>query len=124
MKGFDSIVTFCYTRDIRETHLFYNGLLQLPMVLDQGRCRIYRVSPGGFIGFCEKEKPDPNDTVMITLVTDDVDLWFEKLKAAGHHVIKSPSMNPEFRIYHCFVKDPSGYTVEIQRFEDPRWKRG
>lgn len=124
MTGFDSIVTFCYTRNMEETHRFYNVLLELPMVLDQGRCRIYRVSPGGFIGFCEGERPDPENTVMITLVTDDVDGWFEKLKTAGHPAIKAPALNPEFNIYHCFVKDPSGYTVEIQRFEDPRWKRG
>lgn len=124
MKGFDSIITFGYTRSIGETHSFYHGLLELPMVLDQGRCRIYRVSKGGYIGFCEGERPDPGDRVMITLVTDDVDEWFGKVSAAGHPVIKAPAHNPEFNIYHCFVKDPSGYTVEIQRFEDPRWKRG
>ena len=124
MTGFDSIVTFCYTRNMEETHCFYNGLLELPMVLDQGRCRIYRVSAGGFIGFCEGARPDPANSVMITLVTDDVDGWFERLALKGHQVIKAPAMNPEFLIYHCFVKDPSGYTVEIQRFEDPRWKKG
>ncbi|MFO7626784.1 MAG: VOC family protein [Candidatus Fermentibacteraceae bacterium] len=124
MTGFDSIITFGYTRNMEETHLFYNGLLKLPMVLDQGRCRIYRVSPGGFIGFCEGTRPDPENSVMITLVTDDVDGWFGRVSSEGHTVIKAPAMNPEFKIYHCFVKDPSGYTVEIQRFEDPRWKRG
>lgn len=123
MTVFDSMITFCRTKDMEETHRFYNGLLELPMALDQGRCRIYRVSSGGFIGFCEGTEPDPENTVMITLVTDDVDGWFARIASKGHPVIKAPAMNSEFRIYHCFVRDPSGYTVEIQRFEDPRWKR-
>lgn len=123
MKGFDWLITFCYTGDLEATHDFYHLLLGFPMVLDQGRCRIYRVSRGACIGFCLGEKPGPKEAAMITLVTDDVDIWFEKVRAAGHTVVKPPALNGEFGIYHCFVKDPSGYTVEIQRFEDPRWKR-
>ncbi len=123
MKGFDSLITFCYTGDLEAVHSFYNGLLMLPMVLDQGRCRIYRVSHGGFIGFCLGEKQGPRDAALITLVTPDVDKWFRKVSNAGHPVVRPPCMNSEFGIYHCFVMDPSGYTVEIQRFEDPRWKR-
>lgn len=117
------MVTFFPTGDMEETHSFYNRVLGLPMVLDQGRCRIYRVSGGGFVGFCEGDAPGPECRVIITLVTDDVDGWFERVTRSGCPIIKAPSVNPEFKIYHCFVKDPSGYTVEIQRFEDPRWKR-
>lgn len=124
MRGFDSLVTFFPTGDMEKTHSFYNGVLGLPMVLDQGRCRIYRVSEGGFVGFCEGDGPGPESRVIITLVTDDVDGWFARVTRSGCPTIKAPSVNPEFKIYHCFVKDPSGYTVEIQRFEDPRWKRG
>ncbi len=123
MKGFDSLITFLRTPDPGATHAFYNGLLGLPMVLDQGCCRIYRISAGGFLGFCKGEKRPTDDTVIITLVTDEVDPWFEALRVAGHHVVKPPAFNPDYNIYHCFVLDPSGYTVEIQRFEDPRWKR-
>ena len=34
---------------------------------------------------------------------------------------KPPTHNPEFAIYHFFFRDPSGYLLEIQRFDDPRW---
>jgi len=23
--------------------------------------------------------------------------------------------------FYCFLRDPNGYLIEIQRFEDPRW---
>lgn len=115
------MITFCYTEDMEKTHSFYSEVLQLPMVLDQGGCRIYRVAGTGFIGFCSKKVPSNCDNLTITFVTDDVDLWFEKVKEAGCEVIKPPAATPEYRIYNCFVREPSGYTLEIQRFEDPRW---
>lgn len=123
MKPFDSLITFFYTRDLEKTHHFYHRVLDLPMVLDQGQCRIYRVSRSAYVGFCLDAGKTPNESVMITLVTDDVDLWFRKVMEAGGEVISPPGFNPRYNIHHCFVKDPSGYTVEIQRFEDPRWKR-
>lgn len=35
---------------------------------------------------------------------------------------KSPQENPEFKIYHTFLRDPNGYLVEIQEFLDHQWK--
>jgi predicted enzyme related to lactoylglutathione lyase len=121
LKRFSSIITFCYTGNMEASHEFYSGVLKLPMVLDQGGCRIYRVSGAGYIGFCSRKVPEPSGSVTITLVTDDVDHWFEEVKNAGCEVIKPPAFTPEYNIYNCFVREPSGYTLEIQRFEDPRW---
>lgn len=36
-------------------------------------------------------------------------------------VFEKSQLNPRYAIYHCFLRDPSGYLIEIQRFEDPRW---
>ncbi len=115
------MITFCYTQNMEKSHWFYSDVLELPMVLDQGGCRIYRVAGDSYIGFCSKFEKKQDSNVTITLVTDDVDLWFDRVKASGCEIIKPPAPTPEYNIYNCFVKDPSGYTVEIQRFEDPRW---
>ena len=40
----DQQVTFLLTEDLAATAHFYEEVLQLPLVLDQGSCRIYRVS--------------------------------------------------------------------------------
>ncbi len=115
------MITFCYTEDMEKTHFFYTEILKLPMVLDQGGCRIYRVAGTGYLGFCTKKSPALLDAVTITLVTEDVDYWFDAVRKAGCEVLKPPAATPEYNIYNCFVKEPSGYTLEIQRFEDPRW---
>ena len=121
MKTFDSQITFIYTRDLETASAFYGDLLELPLVLDQGGCRIYRVAQGGFIGVCGRgEAPEPQG-VILTLVTDDVDEWFHRLVAAGTVVEKKPAYNPDYNIYHCFLLDPAGYRIEIQRFEGSTW---
>ena len=38
---FDQLVTFLYTRDLEQSAVFYGETLGLPLVLDQGACRIY-----------------------------------------------------------------------------------
>jgi len=120
-EPFNASVTFCATDDLGATGFFYEKILGLELALDQGTCRIYRVAGCGFVGFCSRlEAPKP-DGIILTLVTEDVDGWFEKIQAAGVVVDKPPTHNPDYNIYHCFVRDPNGYAVEIQRFDDPRW---
>jgi catechol 2,3-dioxygenase-like lactoylglutathione lyase family enzyme len=118
---FDSQITFCYTRDLDGTARFYEEHFGLPLVLDQGGCRIYRVAERAYVGFCGRETAPRPAGVILTFVTDDVDGWFDRLSDSGVLFEKEPAFNPDYRIYHCFLRDPNGYLIEIQRFEDPRW---
>jgi len=121
---FDAQITFCYTPDLQETARFYEQTLELELALDQGRCRIYRVARGGFLGFCSGDGTPSPEGVILTLVTKDVDDWYRKLLDAKVAFEKPPTLNTDFRIYHCFFRDPNGYLLEIQRFEDPAWDAG
>ena len=118
---FDAQVTFCYTPDLEASARFYGDVLGLPLALDQGACRIYRVREGAFLGVCARDGAPRPDGVILTLVTDDVDGACARLAARGVAFEKPPAYNPDFRIYHCFFRDPAGYLLEIQRFEDPAW---
>ncbi len=122
VPDFDAQVTFCYTSDLTATTRFYEDILGLGLSLDQGRCRIYRVAPGAHLGFCTASEARPTDGVILTLVSDDVDGWFERLRARGVEFERPPTLNPDFNIYHCFLRDPNGYLVEIQRFCDASWR--
>lgn len=118
----DQQVTFLYTRDLAKTAVFYEELLELPLILDQGSCRIYRVSADGFLGFCQREEaPEEPVGVIFTLVTTEVDAWHRFLSDKGVEFEKPPVLNPDYNIYHCFLRDPNGYLLEIQQFLDPAW---
>jgi len=122
--SFDQQVTFLYTRDLGATARFYEQMLGLGLVLDQGTCRIYRISTDGFLGFCQRaEAPERPVGVIVTLVTEDVDGWHARLAARGVSFEKAPAFNPDYNIYHCFLRDPNGYLLEIQSFRDPAWPR-
>ncbi len=114
-------IVFFPTRNLEETTRFYRDKLGLPLVLDQGRCRIFGVADSAFLGFCHKETEPGESEAIITLVTEDVDGWMARLHNYGVRPEQGPKINPEFQIYHAFVRDPNGYLVEIQRFDDPRW---
>ena len=73
------LITFLPVTDLGATHAFYGEVLGLPLAVDQTSCRIYRVTPGGFIGFCRREDAASVAGVIVTLVTDDVDAWHRRL---------------------------------------------
>lgn len=122
MEDFDTQITFCYTKNLTETARFYEEIMGLPLALDQGTCRIYRVAGRAYLGFCQRADAGRPDGITLTLVTDDVDGWHRRLTAEGVPCEKAPVFNPTYKIYQTFFRDPNGYLIEIQRFEDPRWK--
>ena len=120
----DQQITFLYTKDIAKSTAFYEDILQLPLVLDQGGCCIYGVTDTAYVGVCERENAVtiPNG-VIFTLVVQDVDGWYSHMRELGVPFEKIPAINEAYGIYHCFAKDPNGYLIEIQRFLDPDWNR-
>jgi len=112
---FDQQVTFLYARDLERSAVFYGETLGLTLVLDQGACRIYRSSRDAYVGICRSKDSEPANRqgVIVTFVSDDVDGWYERLKARGVTFDTTPRENSEFNIYHCFLSDPDGYKIEI-----------
>ncbi len=118
----DQQVTFLYTSDLEKTAVFYETILELPLILDQGACRIYETGSGAFLSFCRHlTGGDGAVGVILTLVSSDVDGWYAFLQDKGIVFEKPPQYNHKFNIYHCFLRDPNGYLIEIQRFDDPNW---
>lgn len=127
--SFDQLVTFLYVEDLERSEHFYGDVLALPLVLNQGAARIYRVGAGNaFLGIClssEVQQSPPPDRaplgVIVTFVTSDVDSAYSALRAKGVRFEKAPAINTTYNIYNCFFRDPDGYLLEIQKFLSPDW---
>lgn len=119
----DAHITFLRVRDLTTSSAFYGRGLGLDLVLDQGGCRIFRLTDSAFLGVCERADPG-HSGVVITIVTDEVAAWFDRFVAAGATCDGPPRDNPEYRIHHFFATDPDGHTLEVQRFFDEDWARG
>lgn len=119
-KAFSQQITFLHTNDLDQTQKFYAGILGLLLVRDQGTCRIFQVNPHAFLGFCTHIEPIAKGRrIILTLVSENVDGWYEDLKNKNVDIISPPESNPRFQIYHFFFKDPNGYWIEIQKFDEP-----
>lgn len=117
--AFQQSITFLRAANLADTARFYEQILGLELVRDQGLCRIYRVSGDGYLGFCQHLEAATPPGLILTLVCQDVDGWYARLQARGVEFTQPPAHNPKFGIYHCFFKDPNGYLLEIQRFDQP-----
>ena len=117
-------ITFLYVENLERSDRFYAGTLGLQLVVDQGSCRIYRVATDAYVGVCERPGRVAAEGLIVTLVSDDVDGWHDRLTAMGVPVDQSPQKSTVFGVYHAFYRDPDGYQIEIQRFLDPKWAGG
>lgn len=120
-------ITFIYTADLDASARFYGEQLGLPLVVDQGSCRIYRVNAAAYIGICTSENAPTREEILakrqliLTWVVTDVRGRYEALRARGVTFESAPQVHPVFGIEHCFLRDPNGYLLEIQRFLDSDW---
>ena len=86
-------VTFLYTNEPQRSFRFYEEVLGLAMVLDQGPARIYRIGSDAFLGVCETSQvqqgpaPDrkPGGLIFTLVVREraEVDAWHRYLDARG-----------------------------------------
>jgi predicted enzyme related to lactoylglutathione lyase len=117
----DALVTFLPVRDLGTARDFYERVLGLDLAVDQSTCLIFKVTSSAFLGVCEGRDPLESDGVITTLVTDDVDVWCDRIKDRGWTIDSGPEHSDVYGIYHAFLTDPSGNRLEIQRFDDPTW---
>lgn len=125
MLPVDAQITFLYTRDLQKSIDFYEDILGFSLAVDQGSCRIYHlVGHHAYFGICERESaPENPQGLIFTIVTQDVDAWYERISLKGWHCEYPPRLNKNYNIYHFFVKDPNGYLLEFQHFAEADWDK-
>jgi catechol 2,3-dioxygenase-like lactoylglutathione lyase family enzyme len=117
----DAFISFLPSTDLGRSADFYERVLGLELVLDQGTCRIYRVTESAYLGVCQREPFDEVQPVITTLVADDVEGWHTRIVRSGWAEVTEPEHSEVYGLVHIWVKDPDGNQLEIQRFDDPNW---
>jgi len=120
--GFKATVTWLYYKDMVAMENFYQEVLGLTRVADQGWAKIYRGSESGYVGLVDERRGMHSFTekkaVNVSFIMDDLDGWFKYVKDNNSFTLREDSVStgPESK-YRAFVGyDPEGYYFEFDTF--------
>ena len=111
-------ITFLYYRDLPTAMRFYDDVLGLPLAIDQGWCKIYRICPGAHVGLVDEAKGMNKwaavKPVQLCIRVADVDAWYAYACHAEADALSELFVNDEIGIRAFVFNDPEGYQIEIQ----------
>lgn len=120
--GFKATITWLYYKDMVGMENFYQEVMGLTRVADQGWAKIYTGSETGYIGLVDERRGMHNFTekkaVNVSFIVDDLDGWFAYAAQSKGFALRENdiSTGPESR-YRAFVGyDPEGYYFEFDTF--------
>jgi predicted enzyme related to lactoylglutathione lyase len=120
-------LTFFYYRDLPAAMNFYERVLGLDLVIDQGFCKIYKITPHSFVGLVDgvsgTHKPHEIKPVILSFVAPDaatVDAWHAHLVTHGATIFRPLGTSHKIGVHGFMALDPEGYTLEFEAFVRPR----
>jgi len=120
--GFKATITWLYYKDMVAMENFYQEVMGLTRVADQGWAKIYKSSESGYVGLVDERRGMHSFTekkaVNVSFIIDDLDGWFKYVKGNKSFTLREDSVStgPESK-YRAFVGyDPEGYYFEFDTF--------
>lgn len=114
------LITFFYYKDLRRAADFYQNIMGFRLVQDQRWAKIFQVAENAYVGCVDGSvgyhKPSEKKPVMLTVVVDDPDAWYSRLKKHGVETINEPHDEKDLNLRIFLLRDPEGYVVEMQKF--------
>jgi len=104
--GVQGNVIWLYYKDLNEAQRFYEEVLGLTLLVDQGFAKVYQSSKTGFIGLVDEAQGlhhfSEKKSVTVSFFTDDVQNWYTHLKNEGVH-LHTPSIKVESNAVEVLV---------------------
>lgn len=118
--GVQGTVLWLYYRDLPGMERFWEGLLGVDLLVDQGWAKVYQGSRTGFIGLVDGERglhqASEDKSVTVSFFTPDVAAWRDRTEALGLEA-RSPELGTEGgRVSTWVAFDPEGYFLEWDTF--------
>ena len=121
--GVQATVLWLYYRDLDVMQAFYEDLLGVDLLVDQGWAKVYPVAGSGFLGLVDGKRGLHQATeekgVTVSFFTDDVDAWLAHVAARPDIELRTPKVTGESGRVRVFVAyDAEGYFLEWDTFLD------
>ena len=120
----DSQTTMLYYTNIDAPARFYGETLGLSASMDTDWVKIFKITDTSAVGIVTEgdgayHRARPDNAVMLSIVTSEIDAWYDRLKAAGDvKFLKDIYNSTTVPIRAFLVEDPGGYTVEFYQWLD------
>lgn len=120
--GFKATIVWFYYKDMEGIQRFYEDVLGLDLVVDQGWAKIYQIGPTGYFGPVDEQRGMHNYTekkaVTLSFITGDIDGWYQYAIGKNAIEMRSEEVSDTDR-YRAFVAyDPEGYFLEWDIFKN------
>ena len=119
-QNVSGLITFFYYENLELAAKFYEEIMGFELAVDQKWAKIYKVAENAFMGCVNGQrgyhKPSVEKPVMLTLVVNDPDDWYTRLKRQGVKILSEPHDNNELSLRIFLFEDPEGYVIEVQKF--------
>jgi hypothetical protein len=118
-------VTFLYYEDLAAPRKFYGQTLGLVPYMGNDWVTLFHTASGATIGLVKAQNSctsaaTKRSVVMVSLVTDNVAAWYQKLRCdASVRIVKDPYDHPGVPIRAFEIEDPADYTIEFFQWLDP-----
>ena len=87
---------------------------------DQKWAKIFKIAENAYVGCVDGNvgyhKPADDKPVMLTIVVDDPDKWYQHFQNKGVKTLNEPHDDKELNLRIFLLEDPEGYVIEIQKF--------
>jgi Glyoxalase/Bleomycin resistance protein/Dioxygenase superfamily len=114
-----SQTTMFYYDDLTAAEVFYGEKLGLEKTRDYGWVKFFRTAPAAEVAIVKTGegayfKAQAHNAVMLSIVTDAVDAWYDRLKRQGGiEILVDIQTSKTAPIRNFMVRDPGGYAVEF-----------
>ena len=120
MSKYSSSISFLYYKNFEKAKLFFEEILGLDLVMDQGFAKVYRISNTSFVGCVKKTEGSIDSTnrggSLISLCTHDVEFEYDRIKKYRLPYLSDLKEIERIPLKSFFFKDFEGYDFEIQEF--------
>lgn len=114
---YSSLITFLYYEDFSYGETFFNNVLRLKKVMDQGFAIVYQVSEKAFLGIVKKEhRENVKEDTLISLTTKSLKQDYEYIKSKEVYKLSEIKDFPKIPLQSFFFEDKEGHHFEIQEF--------
>jgi catechol 2,3-dioxygenase-like lactoylglutathione lyase family enzyme len=128
--GLNATITWLYYKDLVAMQTFYEEVMGLRQVVDQGWAKVYQGSRTGYIGLVDERRGmnrwTATKAVNVSFIVDDIDGWFSYVKQRDAFPLRGTAVSDdEAGRYRAFVGyDPEGYFMEFDLFREHPLNRG